>query len=99
VEHAETWERRCVPFPAAWQTIAVLLSAGGRIHLRTLQRLESISDGELMGKLAIDAAPLAPTAVISGGSTTVESLSSRRDLDGLTLEPSACAAKSPCSCG
>ena len=72
-------------------------SHSGRIHLTGLQALESMSDGELTGKLAIDAAPFAPTAVISGASTTVESLSSRRDLDGPTLEPSACATKSPCS--
>ena len=59
--------------------------------------LESMSDGELTSKHAIDAAPFAPTAVVSGASTTVESLSSRRGLDGPTLEPSACAAKSPCN--
>jgi hypothetical protein len=61
--------------------------SSGQIHLTALQALESMSDGELTGKLAIDAAPFAPTAVISGASTTVESLSSRRDLDGPTLEP------------
>ena len=67
----------------------MLLTSGGRIHLRTLQGLESISDGELIGKLAIDAAPFAPTAVISGVSTTVESLSSRRDLTFITVAGSS----------
>ena len=54
--------------------------------------LESMPDGELTTEYAIDA-----TAVVSGASTTVESLASRRGLDGPTLEPSACAAKSPCN--
>jgi hypothetical protein len=62
-------------------------SYSGRIHLTALQALESMSDGQLTGKLAIDAAPIVPTAVVSGASTTVQSLSSRRDLDGPTLEP------------
>lgn len=62
-------------------------SYSGRIHLTALQALESMSDDQLTGKLAIDAAPFVPTAVVSGASTTVQSLSSRRDLDGPTLEP------------
>ena len=56
-----------------------------------------MQDDEVTSKLAIHATPFARTAVIRGAPTTVESLASRRDLDGPTLESSACAAKLPCS--
>jgi uncharacterized protein (DUF433 family) len=38
-------------------------------------------------------------AVIRGAPMTVESLLSRRDLDGLTLEFSRCTVTLPCSYG